>query len=240
MDVDLVQHAFSWAAACMCFCALSVGKDVFGGRKPGLVRFLFKTSASTSFMVAAVLWNAIGNPACMPSTGYVDAVECLSTWTAVGGPRFYMFLALVLCFAGDVLLLFPEFFIGGLVSFLLGHFAFLGVFARLPFDSVRFMTYAFVPLLLFGIWISRWLFPAAGKLLLPVIAYLLVILTMVGSAVGTNQNTVTVVAAVLFLLSDVGVARDKFLGYSAANRMSLFLYYAAVLLFASTLTEPEL
>ena len=245
--------AFGTAAgvASMVMSVACVGYDTWTGRKPGLPRIAFKTLASTAFMVGALFFNLAGHPNCpipatpdapMPADAaafFVEAAQCFSRETVPFDPRFNMFAALLLCFVGDVLLLFPEFFVAGLLSFLLGHLGFVGVFVVRSFDAQRFATFGAGPLLIFGWWIQSWLFPVAGKLLIPVAAYLLIILAMVGCAVAGSHGAVAVAAAVLFLLSDVGVARDKFIGHSLGNRMTLLLYYAAVNMFASLLAAPD-
>ena len=89
---------------------------------------------------------------------------------------------------------------------------------------------------IFAVIILRWLWPhLPDKLRLAVIAYVGAIFLMVVLAGGT----VTAVqpqllgGAILFAVSDIFVARERFISSSVANRLwGLPLYYAAQLVFA--------
>ena len=236
--IDWEGHATNLSGVCMLFAALCVAYDGLTHKKPTNLRIVLKVLASTSFLLAAVCWNAIGDRNCPPSRTYNEALECTMLTTAFTA-RSYIFAGLLLCFAGDVLLLFQELFIGGLVAFLFGHVAFIALFATRPLDLIRFAVYALVPQVLFFLWVRSWLFPRTGKMHIPVVAYLVVINAMVGCAVAGGHGALAIIAAILFLLSDVGVAKDKFVGYSLGNRMTLLIYFASVLMFAFMLSDPD-
>jgi uncharacterized membrane protein YhhN len=224
-------------AVCIALCAGYCAHDLVQGRfTQSVARFFMKTGASTAFILAALDWNHIGNPDCDARVG---ALTC-AMMTEPFSPRGYLGVALILCFIGDVLLLFPSHFIGGLLAFLLGHVSLLGMFWSRGFSVWKFWVWAAGPLVLFFGWVSSWLLPAAGKLRLPVAAYIIVIMTMLASAIAGEHGSASIVAAVLFVLSDLGVARNRFIGFSVGNRLSLFLYYSAVLLFANLLADPAL
>jgi uncharacterized membrane protein YhhN len=87
--------------------------------------------------------------------------------------------------------------------------------------------------------IHRWLSPSVrGKLRRPVQAYLVVISSMVALSLATaiaHGGFGLVLAATMFFLSDVLVAREKFVASAFANRLvGLSLYYVAQLLFATS------
>ncbi len=94
--------------------------------------------------------------------------------------RNFIFAAVIFSWSGDVFLLFPQFFLPGLVSFLIAHLMYIGFFAtskpRPPIGVVEIMAmiaalgYAGIML-----WI---LLPAAGAMKIPVIAYTAVITGM--------------------------------------------------------------
>lgn len=154
----------------------------------------------------------------------------------------WVLAALVLSAIGDVALLgtsTPS-FLGGLVSFLLGHVAYIVAF------TVRGLDYAWAAagvavLVIPFVVVMRWLIPHAGDLRGPITAYAVVITVMVATAVGTtglNTDGRILVAAVGFYVSDLAVARDRFVVAGPANRLwGLPLYYAAQFLFAWTVVH---
>ncbi len=144
--------------------------------------------------------------------------------------------ALVLSFIGDVLLISPVAFKAGLFSFLLGHLAFIGAFV------VRGVS---LPASFFCLCVIGVLSAFIGKRILShvqrelfgaVVAYIVVISAMVTLAAGTVGHAgrpVILGAALLFYVSDLTVARDKFIAPGFVNRaIGLPLYYIAQLLFA--------
>lgn len=75
--------------------------------------------------------------------------------------------------------------------------------------------------------------PRAGSLKLPVAAYSLVIAAMVATALAQPRGWTAPVGAVLFAVSDLAVARQRFVTESLANRLvGLPLYDAGQLLIA--------
>lgn len=149
--------------------------------------------------------------------------------------------ALLLSTLGDVLLI-PEgakgAFLGGLGAFLLAHVAFavafwvrgvdvLGIGAALPVLGV------------FAALVGRWLVPHVKPSMKgPVVAYILAIAAMVtlaAGAVAAGAPALIGAAAVTFLVSDLFVARQRFVTPGLVNRVfGLPLYYGAQLAFAWT------
>jgi uncharacterized membrane protein YhhN len=152
-----------------------------------------------------------------------------------------LFVALWLCAFGDWFLLSREKkpFLAGIASFLLGHVGYLVVFFLLGVDTGAALAAALVlGGLAVGVW--RWVGPHAGALKPAVAAYIGVISLMVAASFGSvaleaSPRRMTLVAgAVLFFLSDLCVARDRFVAPGPQNRMvGLPLYYAGQLLFAA-------
>lgn len=141
--------------------------------------------------------------------------------------------ALVLSALGDGLLLSARRgpFLGGLVAFLLAHVAYAGAFATAsrPSAAAAALVGAATAAAL------AWLWPHAGALRGPVVAYCLAIAAMVWLALGVARPEIRA-GALLFWLSDLTVARDRFVRKDLANRLvGLPLYYAAQLLLASAL-----
>lgn len=186
------------------------------------LRILTKVPASLGFIAYGVQQGALN--------GHADGLA--------------LFVALWLCAAGDWFLLSREKkpFLAGIGSFLLGHVGYLVMFALMGIDLTFFgVAGVVVALVAWRVW--AWVGPHAGKLKPAVAAYVLVISTMVAAAVGSvgleasPRRITLLVGAVLFFISDLCVARDRFVAPGPENRyVGLPLYYAAQLLFAASAT----
>lgn len=188
-------------------------------------RYTFKPIASLGFVLVALLGGALTADA---------PVFCL--WIVIG---------LVLGALGDIALMLPgrRAFLTGLVSFLAGHIAYIIGFHYLtPISSWTNPT-ALIPVI-FTIPVLLWLWPHLGSMKGPVIAYVIVITTMVVGALAvlmaddpggltTREVHALVGGAVLFYISDLAVARQRFVVESPTNRMwGLPAYYGGQLLLA--------
>lgn len=153
-----------------------------------------------------------------------------------------VFVALVFCLAGDVLLAIgsPAAFLAGLVSFLLGHVMYAGAFFLVA-DVGAFMAVGVMLLALSAALIWRWLSPHLGNMQNPVMAYIVVISIMVAGAFGIFGNAtiapgvraIIFTGAVLFYASDLFVARQRFVVNAQINRtVGLPLYYTAQFMLA--------
>jgi uncharacterized membrane protein YhhN len=146
---------------------------------------------------------------------------------------------LVLCAAGDVLLI-PEGqgapFLAGIGCFALGHLAYaLGFAAQGVALGAGALGLCAMALVL-GLTL-HWLAPHLPRALgIPVRVYMLVIAAMVASAVSCSAATGDLriaVGAVAFAISDLSVARERFVRPSFGNlSWGLPLYYAAQMLIA--------
>ena len=175
-----------------------------------------KMAASTVFVLFAV---------------YLDALE------SVHGQA--LMVALLCSWVGDLLLL-PgksRWFLYGLVSFLLAHIAFALCFIRRGIDTAQLLLPGAGVGLLVPV-ISYWLLPHVEKeMKLPVLGYMAAIVVMVILAFATHHhlpNAAIPVAACLFLVSDLFVARDRFVKKEAWNRIiGTPLYFGAQMMFAA-------
>lgn len=149
---------------------------------------------------------------------------------------------LVLSWWGDVLLIpqdRPLVFRAGIFVFLLGHVAYVLAFASLGLDLAAAGLAALV-LLVIAIGVLRRLGPVVPRaLLFPVRAYVLVISTMLLCAVGAvaqGGNPGIALGAAMFYVSDLAVARDRFIASGFVNAAwGLPLYYGGQLVLAGTL-----
>jgi len=151
-------------------------------------------------------------------------------------------IALVFCLGGDVLLALGsrKSFLSGLVSFLLGHVVYAAAF--FSFGTVGPAMAAGVILLMLAATLTwRWLDPHLGNMRIPVLAYIVVISIMVCGAFGLVGNSFIpfyarsslFAGAILFYISDLFVARQRFVVGAHVNRvLGLPLYYTAQFLLA--------
>ncbi len=178
------------------------------------------------------------------STLVVIAVAALSFFNPDSNITFSSFvvLGLLFSFAGDVALMFQQHrnaFLIGLVAFLIGHIAYaIGFSLFTGISSLDILTA--VLLLAAGFGFYHLLKPNLGSMKIPVILYMVIISTMVNRAFaalaspvfGKTHAWMIAVGALLFYLSDVMLAANKFWKPWRYHRFSLVLYYAGQLLIA--------
>ncbi len=150
-----------------------------------------------------------------------------------------IFTAFVLSLIGDGLLI-PKsrsyYFLAGIGAFALAHIAFSSAFLLLRPDTIIVIV-SLLSASVAGIFIYIWLKPyLKNKYRLVVPAYLLIIALMVVTGVSgglSNNNYWLASGSVLFALSDIFVARNRFIVSSFINRLiGLPLYYIAQMMIA--------
>jgi uncharacterized membrane protein YhhN len=156
-----------------------------------------------------------------------------------------MLAGLTLCLIGDVFLALPgqRVFLLGLISFLCGHMAYL-----IAFFHLAAFSYWAVLGLWFGSMISAptylWLKPYLGTMRPAVLIYIVVITLMLCGAwamiatdtLSLSGKRLIFLGAILFYVSDVFVARDRFVAKRFLNRLiGLPMYYAGQFFFAFSL-----
>jgi len=208
------------AAAAASLAVLLVSGERTGNAR---VKWIFKPVTSASFLLVA----------------FLQAPRSAYDWLVLGG--------LLLSAVGDVALI-PKgrrWFLAGLVAFLLGHVAYTIAFStRAALSSIAPLPMAVI--IATGIGLFLHFRPHLGRMLWPVAAYMAVItLMLMGAwaaldAGGAGSGGQVALAATLFYLSDITVARARFLpGTGFANRaIGLPLYYAAQFLFAFSIGSP--
>src|SRR5262245_35141394 len=185
----------------------------YRGSRPGI--WLTKPLASTVF-VAVALTNGAA------STRYGALVLA----------------ALALSWLGDVLLI-PDdtrVFRSGIAAFALAHVAYVGAFVVRGFEPLR-IALALPPVAAAAFAAARWLRPhVPADMRLPVNAYTAIISAMVVAAAGASRADPRILAgALLFYVSHLSLARDRFVVPGVWNRwLGLPLYYAAQLVLANT------
>ncbi len=151
-------------------------------------------------------------------------------------------IALVFCLGGDILLAFGSrvTFLLGLISFLLGHVMYAAAFFVVGKVGPA-MAGGVILLMVSAAFTWRWIEPHLGNMRIPVLAYIVVISIMVCGAFGIVGDPVIpayargciFAGAILFYISDLFVARQRFVIGAHVNRMvGLPLYYAGQFLLA--------
>jgi len=182
--------------------------------------------------------------------------------TAVSGGAFetrygaIILVGLALSWFGDVFLLWRTqgVFLAGLVSFLFAHLAYFAAFSyvflivvgggllfMMTSQSLIFFWPIVCPVLLAVALVRKWLRPhLPDDMRRPVFLYLAVISLMVISAFGAALLTggwSVFIGAVMFYLSDVSVARDRFVSPGFINGLwGLPLYYGGQLFIAHSVS----
>jgi len=127
--------------------------------------------------------------------------------------RVWFVAALVLSMLGDVFLMLPrDLFVAGLASFLLAHVAYVVGF-RIDGASVAAWAAAALGVVAVDVVVGRPVLKAVRRdhpeVIVPVVAYMLVISAMVSAAVATAV-ALAVAGAVLFFASDTLIAWNRF------------------------------
>ena len=157
----------------------------------------------------------------------------------------FVLAGLMFCVAGDVLLIFPakKLFLAGLISFLMGHILYsIAFFMMASMEILTWIATAFFLLISGAVFV--WLRTHLGKMLVPVIAYMVIITIMVVGATSLANNQqlgltgrgLVLCGTILFYFSDLFVARHRFVKKQYINRLvGLPLYYAGQFMIAYSL-----
>jgi len=135
-----------------------------------------------------------------------------------------LLLGMAFCWMGDLLLISNRsrtLFLLGLASFLLGHLAYVGAFAARGVSWTVVLGAALI-MAVFSWRVLRWLQPHLdGPMRRPVWLYVIAISMMMAMAAGAyaiDGNWLIPLGAFLFLVSDLAVARDRFVAPGFINR----------------------
>ena len=188
-------------------------------RKDRRLQWLFKPAAAILFVLQAVLLGAT-------NSFYGSAILA----------------GLMFCLAGDVLLIHREsdaLFKAGIAAFLLGHVAYILAFAGfdLPDQVERGVGYWFGAALIAALIVVRWLrahLDLRELILVGIYAIVIGVMVVMGArAVIAGAPWFILPAALMFAVSDMAVARDRFVRQSPLNPFVITpLYFGAQVLFA--------
>jgi len=156
--------------------------------------------------------------------------------------RSFLFLtAMSFCWLGDVLLMFqseqPLFFMGGLISFLIGHVLYIFCYRQMRNEKSNSellgpqkIRYS-LPIILAGTGLVVILYPYLGELTIPVMIYALVLTMMVLQALfrfgftSKRSFTLVFIGALFFMVSDSLLAINKFLEPLPFASLSIMFTY---------------
>jgi len=208
---------FSFIIASLVFVAVLLWGE---RRDDGRIRWFAKPAASFCFVLVAL------------AGGGLDSVY--GQWV-LG--------ALVLCTLGDILLIpsGPKTFLAGMAAFALGHGAYIGAFlSGSPEAGLLFYVTA-AAMAIFAAFTLRWLWPQLAAFRWPVTGYAAIIGVMVSTSVlaappgASSPSIIVILGAVGFAISDLAVAKDRFVRPQFFNRLwGLPLYYGAQLMLAAS------
>ena len=228
------------------FTALTVGLWAGGGMLQGrlsVLEVLLIESAVLATLTAAfglVDLHRIFKPLTMVIALVSVAYVAYSASTERGFDR-YLGLALLASLAGDCFLMFPGYFIPGLVAFLTGHLLYIARFKQgVPLFPSHWALVTTLGIAA-GMFTVLWLGGLPVALRGPVAAYVVVIALMAAQALGRTQvlrdkaSTLVAAGAVFFMLSDSLLAVNRFvmplnLGGVDAGLWVLSTYYIAQIL----------
>lgn len=145
--------------------------------------------------------------------------------------RFYVMAALVFSWGGDVFLMLDNMFTAGLVSFLVAHIFYITAYQKTGAASGELKPLDIMKFVLFGAVVMWLLYPGLGGMLLPVLAYMVVLLSM-GIWAHKRRGATTAVSftlvsagAMLFVISDGLIAINKFAFEIPAERILVMSTY---------------
>ena len=149
--------------------------------------------------------------------------------------RILTLIALVFSLLGDVLLMFvdlsPNYFMMGLIAFLIAHVFYILVFLKHRDKSKQPLWFGLL-LIVYGIGMFYGLKDGLGEMLIPVLIYMLVILTMAitafwrNNSVGKWSYVLVFFGALFFMMSDSLLAINKFHTTLPLSNVSIVLTYA--------------
>jgi uncharacterized membrane protein YhhN len=209
-------------------------------------QILYATSAvavilGLLFDVPPLYWAA--KPLLMISLAlhFLSSVRDAPRW------RTTVLLALLGSWAGDVFLMSSDYFIQGLISFLLAHVFYIIAYHQTGAASGKLKAMDLLKFGLYGAVLIFIIYPGLGELLVPVLVYAGVLLFMGLWAHkrrgATSQKSFLMVAtgAMLFCLSDGMIAINKFAFVIPAERvLDMTIYITAqFLIIQGLLHHPE-
>lgn len=152
--------------------------------------------------------------------------------------KIFIVSGLLFSLLGDTFLIFPDkHFSKGLIAFLIGHIFYILAFTLSA--GFHFTFWIFLPITVIGILYLRMLLKHTGKMTIPVIIYIIIIMIMGWTAIEryhilpTLGTSLAAIGAILFMISDATLALNKFRkSFYSAEIIILVTYFTAQWLLA--------
>lgn len=178
------------------------------------------------------------------ATGMALALTVIGCIRAPGTFGLLMVIAMSICLIADVLI--GVSFVVGVFAFLLGHLFYMPAFLQ----TYEFNWYISLPIFLCGL-LLVWVlfhnyFAKAGKTLVPLLVYSVILNAMLALGVSSlltfdERGILLAVGAVCFVLSDLMLAHNAFIKKShVGDIVSLTFYYSAQFLFGLSVFVPTM
>ena len=203
------------------------------------IRLLIATIAIAIFFVGLFLDNYIVRMIAKP----VPLFVFISLLKPDFHYRKFIFIGLIFSVIGDLLLeASPNLFVFGLVAFLIAHVNFIIAFINRGQQNSILAT---ILILLYGAGLYWVLYPNLNSMAIPVLVYVLVILTMVWRAFAQRKfdkfAIYALVGSLFFVFSDSLIALNKFYMVLPYSRGMIMLTYwtAQFLIFYSAFSSKE-
>lgn len=156
---------------------------------------------------------------------FVSASRGFPAW------RVYVVLALVFSWGGDVFLISSDWFIQGLVSFLIAHVFYIIAYQKTGAASGELRSLDIIKFVIYGVVLIGIIYPGLGNMLVPVLIYALVLLAMGiwahkrrGATTSASFKLVAA-GAILFAISDGLIAVNKFANEIPFERLLVMSIY---------------
>jgi len=158
---------------------------------------------------------------------FIFATKGYPAWRTLVG------IALVCSWAGDVFLMVGNRFVEGLSAFLLAHLFYISAYHKTGASNGQLKPQDMLKFVLFGIVLIWMLYPGLDDMLIPVVAYALILLSMGvwahkrRGATSTTSFRLVAAGAVLFVVSDGLLALNRFAIEIPAERILVMSTYIA-------------
>ncbi len=213
-------------------------------RSPDAIRVVL-AAASGSCVAGMLLVRLLGLGPCanpllaIGSTCYVLIALRGGALRSRYGRR--ILIGLLLCWVGDVVG--PGHFLLGLWAFLLAHFGLMAGFWARGLQAKRVLGALIIVLSVSGA-LSVWFYPhVPASERVPIFVYTAVVsamLVLAGGASGGRGGTLVLLAATAFYVSDVLLARSRFVAHEFINTAIGYpLYYTACILLAYSVSSVD-
>lgn len=193
---------------------------------------LFVITAAT-VLVAIVLKAPAMYQVAKPLLMVTLLLYFLSESNGYPGWRLLVALALIFSWGGDVFLMLDDMFVAGLASFLVAHIFYIIAYQKTGAAKGKIRPFELTAFALYGIALIWILYPGLGGMLVPVIAYALVLLTM-GIWAHKRRGATSIASfkyvsagVILFVLSDSLIAVNKFAFDVPGERLLVMSTYIA-------------